>query len=422
MLRFNNIAFQAILFCCCFVVQSSMLANEQPPIPWVVKAPSTPIALDPHQPAIPIAIVVGSKTLSDIDVANVDLYEQSRHYPLFAWGTRLCTQGTGTCQKVRGPVSSHQTVWLRPAQDATTDLLAGHYKGTVVLAATTTGDPINETVAVEAFVTTDGSIARGTAFVLAGVVIAFLGTTFGRTRFNRGVLLLPVAVLREKLQAMRRYLAVSLSAHLDQTQTTRRVLEEQLGKLSEETLENRHFIPRALSPAWSVQTTDTDKLQKYLDEVEAKYELLRTVVYDGMAIACSTPDVQEAALDAVMKKLDSLSNQQSDLAAARNAIEAALKALAVAVAPPGGAAAPETADRIRIELQHISILSWIVLTIVTTVVGVYVIVAGNLGFGIWTDYLQCFLWGLGLPTGAAALQQLTAQTAGNAVGYSIQKS
>jgi hypothetical protein len=49
------------------------------------------------------------------------------------------------------------------------------------------------------------------------------------------------------------------------------------------------------------------------------------------------------------------------------------------------------------------------------------VVLSNLGFGLWTDYLMCFFWGFGLPTGATQLAQLTPGTIATSLGISLAR-
>ena len=76
-----------------------------------------------------------------------------------------------------------------------------------------------------------------------------------------------------------------------------------------------------------------------------------------------------------------------------------------------------TPGQLRMEIAKIALLAWSFLAVVTVLLGSYVLVLSNNGFGSLGDYLLCFLWGVGIPVGAQMSPATsTTATAGQILG------
>ncbi len=68
---------------------------------------------------------------------------------------------------------------------------------------------------------------------------------------------------------------------------------------------------------------------------------------------------------------------------------------------------PRTLQELRLRMAHTNLAAWAFLLLVTILVGGYVLILSNPGFGTELDLLACLLWGLGLQTGAALASATT---------------
>jgi hypothetical protein len=132
---------------------------------------------------------------------------------------------------------------------------------------------------------------------------------------------------------------------------------------------------------------------------------------------------------AAIRKVDLLRGQNplpSEVQARATITQQILPELAgtiVAASGAGGPVKPELAaatsfDRLLVEISGVNLLVWGVTALLTSLVGLVVLILNNPGFGIPLDYVYCVFWGFGIPT---VIQQLNAGSAMNAMGVSVPK-
>jgi hypothetical protein len=384
---------------------------------------------------IPIAIVVGDKEATGVQVVQPAVVEQTRKLAWASQGVELCAAPTGTCSpldpKGHLEAGSSTKLWL----NAPNAPHAGHFVGPVSISSSL--KPDGETINLDFYVTTGVQQLLGAGAILLGVVSAWSITGWSRTRFNRDQLLMPAALLRERLDGIAATLGQAPSALTGAAQRTSAQVAAQRTLIEDSALERNSYVPSGMPAAFGV-TSRVDDYKKLLQGVDDWSVALRTLV-DGMqsawrqlSAAPSQPEVQAVAaaitsLDglAVGNTAPALPTVQAQVVAAKTALQAALAALAHA--PPGGAPqlvgvppASRSVDQLQVEIRRLSVFAWAATGVVTTLLGTYIVVLQNLGFGIGTDYLVCLFWGLGLPAGATLLQQ-SAQSVATSFGVSIAK-
>jgi hypothetical protein len=400
-----------------------------------LKSAETTLAVRPGE-GIPVSVVVtGAADATDIRVIQSGVVEDRRKFAPGSDGIQLCANATGDCTEVKTiPRSSSTMIWVRPKGHVED---AGHFKGTVTIASSVRreGDGVN----VDFYVTSWWLQVLGGVAILAGVALAWIVSVWAKGRSNRLQLLMPAAFLRERLRTVKAMLGAAPPAIAPPAvSNTAGHLEEWLAKLDPKRLEGAGYLPPDFPLAFAKGAPNADKYGPFLETAAKWVEALRQVVEDGMAVAWkqlpsnSVPASVTAVVDAI-KALDALVAvpEASDLGdlpvkivAIKTDLETKLRPIAAHAAPLGAPAlvgkgpGPQSYDRIMVQLRDMSLLAWIATAAITTLLGVYILVAQNLGFGIWPDFVECVLWGIGLPSAASLLQQ-TPQQVGTVLGVTV---
>jgi hypothetical protein len=393
-----------------------------------------------HPPGdhIGFTVSIGSQDVSGFRAAAVRIIEQSRHFDLFPEGTSLCkieqpapvpksATALDSCIQITAALTKESSVslLLRPLGDRIPT--AGHFSGAVTFVSN--GFPTGQTINVELYITTWWHRTLGILVILIGAIFGWSISTWARNRYNRGQLLLPAVFARERLQALTRVLAETpQSIPPTSLVNTTGKIDSLTKSLSEDALEAAHYIPPAMPSPGPGTPLRMDDYSHFLSNVNSWIVVLETVIgrmpraWQFIGQNGITP-VQVATALATMDQLAA-----GDVAPAAAVVETALKAALeplTAAAPkvlPAAGAAPaplQTFQQLRVQLAHTSWLIWAGTIVVTTLAGTYVIVLSNLGFGVSTDYIACAFFGLGLPTGAAMLQQ-TAQSVSASLGVTVK--
>jgi len=74
-----------------------------------------------------------------------------------------------------------------------------------------------------------------------------------------------------------------------------------------------------------------------------------------------------------------------------------------------------------IEMRLIAIVSWIIWSVLTVLIGVMVLIVASPGFGTPMDYFRCALWGFGLPVAGQALLQITPGSLSTRLGITLPR-
>lgn len=387
---------------------------------WTVKAPPS-IAICPGQ-AIPLAISVGPVPATGITLINPHLVEKTRKSLIAPSGLRLCRNPGDPCndEKIDIPASSVTQLWLRGAEGV------GQYEGTVTVASTE--KPEGDAVPLTVYSTRRSLQVLGIIAIFGGVLLAWVVTVFGRNLLNRDQLLLPAALLRERIAALQPRLNANPTGIATPNLTT--TITRLLGALSPTAL-TAAGLPRWF-PVSSNALPSADQLDTYRRTLQGAADWaadLEAIVHEGLEHIWShwnaaTP-AQQAAITAAITALDLIAagiGGAPAIDSVRQQIRTQVNTVntALGVAPLGGAApVPKTYDQLNVQIIQISAISWALVIVATTAVGTLALVINNT-FGSFADFVTCILWGLGLPI---AGQALTASmgTVGTSLGVSVSK-
>lgn len=382
---------------------------------WTVKA-SPIVAITAGKP-IPVSIAVGNVPARGIAVFQTALVERNTRRMIAPEGLRLCESASMDC--VGKPIEDLERnvprpLWLWGASEV------GVFEGSVTLSTLDKAD--GDSIPFTVYSSTDCHRTWGVITIFAGVVFAWFGTAFVRNKINRDQLLAPVSA---GLQTLRRMDRAYQAGKIDGVAPN---IEGHLQRLaayfSTANLE-AHGLPGGL-PAYFVPTTAASAAdfkmyaQAGLDWIAA----IGLLVQQGLIPAwqaAQSPDAGKRELpppDAV-EKIDALA--EATAAPALDSLHAALSPIMAAMRRPEnvtddmrGLVVPsllmvQSPEQIQTDIRRLNLAGWLFALIGTTIAGAYILVIGPNanGFGTRLDYLQCLLWGFGLPTGAQLMLSTT---------------
>jgi hypothetical protein len=390
---------------------------------WTVKTPSS-VAIEPGD-AIPVGVSVGAVPATGVTLINPFLTEKDRKVLIAPNGLRLCRNSTGPCaaEKIDLPASFVTQLWLQGAEGI------GQYEGTVTLASAE--KPEGEALTLTVYSTTTWHKVVGVLAILLGVVAAWLVTVFGRNLLNRAQLLLPAAVLRQRVGTLQPLPRDPTGGGI---QTIHGKITELMNRLMPAQLE-LVGLPRWFPVSTSIQLSaeDIEKYRKAVQEIANWVVDLEAIVHEGLEVIFSkwTPDLPANTKEVFAKAVRNLDQLvaaptappietvQQQIRAQTGAVNGALQ---VALAPGtgfGGYGGIRTVEQLSVQIAQVSALMWLVVVIATTTVGALALVLNN-SFGSSSDYVKCVLWGLGLPIGSQALSA-TMTSVGTSLGITIAK-
>jgi hypothetical protein len=279
----------------------------------------------------------------------------------------------------------------------------------------------------------------GVLVILIAVVLSWLVFRLIQQRINRTRMLLPIA----RLQVQVRSLQARLDKTLEETRTSSPRTQSALQKLSERLtvtdLDSRNLLPPRI-PLPKQNPFDSAPYEQFIKLIGDWITFVGDVIigsgFERLArLASGKP---QDAVNTAAKELDELvpdtntipDSPPPDRKASLAAISTALDRLPppflnvgtdkkVTVEPE-----PEptlATDSLRVDINVLSLAVWAAFALVTTALGVYVLIYNNPGFGTLGDFLVCAFWGFGLPTGAQQLTQLTAASVSTSLDISVPK-
>jgi hypothetical protein len=298
-------------------------------------------------------------------------------------------------------------------------------------------EPVTDTKTLQLTIqhTTHAAKIWGVVGILAGVIVAWVITVFARSRINRDQALLPVAVLQQKVEAIKQDLGAIPKVLQNLVPDTQKALATVTADLNKDNLDNKQLLPPSL-PAISPSTTQAAGLQNFLQTKSQVVDNLDVIVTGIKAAAAldvpSLPDARLTALKVLVSNVDQLSAsvpQSSD--GLRTKIQALFNTFnAVPEAQVAGASAqllampdgvPLSTLHLQMEIQTITLLFWAVWGSLSVLTGFIVLVMPAPGFGTVADYLRCLLWGFGLPVAGQGLQTLTMSSLNTQLGVTLPK-
>lgn len=376
---------------------------------WDVSAVSG-MAIDVHE-KIPVTVSVGPVQASNVRILQSALLEGTTKRPLLD-GT-ICLSQTDCGSVVTIPANKAQTLWLGTRGQP------GTYSGSLTLASDE--QPSGRTIAsFTVYVSSLSYKLVGVVCIALGVVVAWLLTTVVRNELNARQLLLPISVLKVTLEQLGKAIA---DAKIAAPNTKGKIADLLLNGLSIETLRANGFPPEIPLPWTPLPNSSANVYQSYVQGI-SEWVTDLTVITDGfrkaLTYVLAGNAANEQAVVACIAQIDLLSGSicapsPRDLQAKINlqlsTLQQTLAALpALAAHTIGGAQVLlPTPGQLQMSIDRLSFAAWAWILVVTILVGAYVLIfsANGSGFGTPGDFLICFFWGVGLPSGAALLQSTT---------------
>lgn len=404
-----------------------LLTNKSAtPFSWKIAWPSSTVSISPGDPIqFQINVIQGPATGVTL---HANLLEKMRKTQASASGLRLCRGGATSNDCAPFDLQTGPTnVWLVGVEGV------GQFDGSLVLAARE--KPEGDTFTMSINSSSIEYRLGGMLVIFVGVVLVWVVSVFGRYKANRDQLLIPASVLREKLSLIE----IDLGANKTNTKTPNvaAAIQTQRQALAETLLE-QSGLPAKFPLPWNAGSVPADQVEKYrqyLQKVSDWVTVLEAIVYDGMDKAWSewkpnSTAAETQAIAAAIANLDNLAGvggTAPSIDSVRSQIRTELSTLKAKLASPApafllatlalGPTTSPTPGQLRMEIAKIALLAWSFLAVVTVLLGSYVLVLSNNGFGSLGDYLLCFLWGVGIPVGAQMSPATsTTATAGQILG------
>lgn len=401
---------------------------------WTLKQPPSEISIRTGE-AIEIGITVGPVPATNVRVLQANLIEKSRKFALAPAGLILCKNPQ---EKIESEITllpnSANRLWLRTKEDS---YPVGIFSGSVKIAASE--KPDGDTFNLTLYSTRGWAQILGVLAIFVGVIISIVVLGLGRYRLNRNQLLLPAVFIRQKLSSLQIILEQAPDPiSKGDTPKTSAKLVYLLEQLSEPELVNKGYIPPVVSALTSGTAQKLEEYRTLLKKMDDWAWVLRLIISDGMAAAWGrlSNDSPKPAQDAVIQTIKTFDDLATgDIVPSSDTVSGTIKTeldkLKVIFDNPNNKArlggrslegmtpAARSYEQLNLETQYISYALLIFMALLTTLLGSYIFVFSNLGFGLWTDYLVCLFWGFGLPTGGTKLAEMTTSSLANTLGISI---
>lgn len=369
---------------------------------------------------LPIIVsVTGNLPVTGLSV-SADPVEKDSKRSLSSDGWKLCKeQVTDKCTDPAPLIGAGMhKLWVMPSRAG--DFEVGKYDAVITVASTE--KPAGETVTLPVNVSSYPAQGAGLVAIAAGCILATYFTVFLRARVQRDEMLESVVRLREERD---RVLADLNSADPRAAATNLRArLTSVDADLDDQKLEKLGLPKRFPSPlSKSIDASKLEQFRQYVEVRAAWLDACEVVVRDGVVAlfnvwkgAASQVAARQPDLDTAIRSVDVLVNQAtppvpSSLAPLLTAEVTKLEGV-LGVSPLGaGGGQPRTLQQLRLSVSQTTFVAWAIVLFVTVLFGVYSLILLNPGFGTCIDLVACFLWGMGLPTGAALAGATTSTVA-----------
>lgn len=386
---------------------------------WTLKPPPSEISIRSGEP-IEIGIAVGAVPASNVKLLQATLIEKSRKYPLAEAGLTLCKKSSGDCDsEINLEAHSSNRLWLRTKDDK---YPVGQFQGSVVIAAAQKpeGDTINLTV----FATRGWRQFGGIIVIMLGVGISWLVSTYARSRLARNQVRLFAAFMREKFKRLQTKLIQAPPQIIPKnTETTSGKLKKFLEDLSESALDSKGYLPDTIPKPYLGGASKLEDFKAVLQKMDGWAVALEMIISRGMANAwdfLSTHPTNQSDINATVGQLDELAKGDDVPADLKTQIDKKVNDLKTKLQIPETPSGKlkegeEEIERLKFEIDFINLTVWIVMLALTTLLGSYIVVWSNLGFGLWGDYLLCLFWGFGISIGGQQILQMTSGSVATAL-------
>jgi hypothetical protein len=419
------------------LVAAQKAAETGSAIKWTVEPPATPWNLDQDR-WTEFRVTRADEKLETIKLVH-STYMDTRP----GRGTRLPLDGFCLCAKRDDDLTKCKdsakltgtttTLWLTVAPGFRE---AGTFTGNLEIET----DPRSDVKSLSVTINQEGPYSRAIGFslILLGVTAAWLLLALGRGRLSRNQALLPAVLLRERVAG----LVLALDSVPDPlkgiTPETNLQLTQILGKLSESYLDAQQFLPPRVPSSFSTTTAQAAAYQTFLQAQSQLVDNLDAIIREGIQPASQkySPAIAPGDLALLKTLIQNLDRLSATIPQPLSSLQTTITTLlanwhpSIAAQALGAAAfainAPQpknkTSFQILLQIEAVTIVFWIVWAILTTLAGFLVLILPNPGFGGAMDYVQCLLWGFGLPVAGQSLQQLSISSINTQLGITMPKS
>jgi hypothetical protein len=204
------------------------------------------------------------------------------------------------------------------------------------------------------------------------------------------------------------------------------------GQIGTKQLDDESLLPSRFLLSFGTASDSSTKLQSRLTDVSTQLLCMSTVLENGILTIASewnsAPDWKKENAVIALPKLDSLGSTAMTEAAAQAGMTPILSAYELPphvdadFAPRRTQIDPITVEEINYRVEHYSNTGWWIWGLVSVVVGCAILIVPNPGFGTLMDLILCLLWGLGIPTASANLQELTPSGVSGNIGIAFPKT
>jgi hypothetical protein len=289
----------------------------------------------------------------------------------------------------------------------------GSYKGAIELAP-----DLGDTKSLE--FTLHASSVRiqifGWVIIAAGLIIAFILKVLVRGRIARNTALLTLRTLNDDLESLKNtFSQISKSRELNAPNLSHRLQE-----ISDLLRHDHEPMGSKLPSNFGLNMSPIEKLQSFQTYVQAINEeivilsilinaCLREIDREWDAYPKSSRDDAINQLNSFAEKTSSATRDASltKIKEILNTLRLASRDLKFRNAKTDVVSSPTSQIQLRAEIEKLNILSWLILGLITTLVGAYTLIYQVPGFGSAKDLIQCFLWGIGLGVAGQKIGDLT---------------
>lgn len=378
--------------------------------------------------------VEGDTPVQKLQLAPTEFVDKTTGWTLADGQLALCPE-PAPCHGDGFPIPPKgKQVWITPRTlgadggGGSPWLWPGQYEGVVALSSE--GKSAAESTNVTVFVSMWYWQLLGVFLLVVGVSGAFYFSTVLRHSAERSKMMQAPVALRERISDIAARLSTLRAI---QAPNVRDKLKQIASDLKDAALE-AHGLPGRIPSPWKDITADVQTFQSYLQTQASSLESIASIVGEGLVVLEGIPeqhvasgsplsDAENIALEAAIKEVDKLAKfaappVMAELVAKINVIVAdfiatlsqkALQPVMLHFAKTRREV--RTSKTLQIQIERENLQAWLFIATVTTLVGTYILVLGNRGFGTPMDLLGCLLWGLGFPAGTALAANTTSSVA-----------
>jgi hypothetical protein len=398
----------------CYDVVELTFTNKQPSsLSWILKPPPSKLVLLDNRDTSFTITTSPDRPISNLTIASSTL-QQTSGTLIDKKFLELCPQGQSCSATIPLLHSGVNGITLH-INDEFHD--PGTYTGSIVIAADQRSETDSFPLTVES--TTWCRRLWGAFFILVGTVVAWFANIYAKNRNDRNRALIPASrvdnvldVLRTDVNSLAKEIGITLA------ETLRRIdgLREQLSPAQ---LASKGFIPsRWSASAGNDHNTD---YQSFLSGITTEATAMQSVIAGARSLWGLTSDVQQKAqlkekfvekLDGVASSVKTSSDAEQGLRqiAPQPVLATMLNAGQSRVAP-----IPSTSE-LQFQYERLNAWLWLVWGVLTILLGYFVVVVTNGGFGSDIDYAKAFFWGISVQL---AGQNLTPASVAKPLGLSL---